>query len=253
MRKVITFALIAWLIPALALGAITIGDKSSGTTIDPGVNFDIAGQDVSGSDKFLYCELSFRDTDPPDNFASVTFDPAGANQSLTFRNGTEIGLVRVEVWTLTNPTNITNGTVRFSQSSDLVSTGAVAQCMLLNGVDQTTPYSGGTCTQSASATTLSLSVTSATGDLVLGSLVIRGDATSPAVGAGETDESGAGNYNSNNTVPDEGAWGRISSQAGAASVSLDPSWTGSVDAGLCGASIKAATAARRPIAPVIIE
>lgn len=119
----------------------------------------------------------------------------------------------VELWRLVGPAvGTANIVATWSGSSDLVGWSGS-----FTNVDQTTP-TGAIFVSNGSSTTPSVTVASATGELVIDTVSTRGDAKSTTVGAGQTVIcSGAlGNAGANGR-------GASSSEAGAASVVM--SWT----------------------------
>ena len=119
----------------------------------------------------------------------------------------------VELWRLVGPTvGTANLVATWSGSSDMVGWSGS-----FTNVDQTTP-TGAIFVSNGSSTTPSVTVGSATGELVIDTLSTRGDAKSTSVGAGQTVIC-SGALGSNRTA----GRGASSSEAGAASVTM--SWT----------------------------
>lgn len=173
-------------------------------------------------------------------FVEIAIDSLGANvTSVTYGTqslvqvGRSTGNHAVEIWTLVAPTvGTANITVSFAGS-----TAAAAGATTYNGVNQTTSYSG-YAGATGTGTTSSVTVTSATGDLVIDAQYWQGIPTGGAVGASQTLLWELQNAN---------LTGGSTSETGATSVVMSGSFTSSAQWEIGAVSIKAAT----NIAPVI--
>lgn len=214
------------------------------------MSYDATNCTVSGSNTYLACFVARGNV--ARTVSSVTWDTAGANQALsaiasTAANNSNQALG--EWYGLANPTAGTNKSVTVATSGTGVA--FVTQCVSYSSVDQAAPASGG-ATSAVDGTSASVAVTSASGDLVLAGLAVnQGSATGdPGAGAGETLEVGIAL--TTRATADENVKVGVFSEAGAASVTMNPSWTTSEDNVICAFSLKAAAAAR-PIAPFIFQ
>ena len=157
---------------------ITVGDVS---TAEGDTNqLDIASHTVAGSDKILLVCVVLETTAADKDVLSVAWDPVGVNETLTLWNAHSPGhgKLRLEVWSLTDPSDVTNALVRVTlDGGNAQKFGAAA--VTVNGVHQTTPLEDWT---SASGTTANPSITvpnTATDDLVMdcGSKLVTDAAT----------------------------------------------------------------------------
>jgi hypothetical protein len=138
---------------------------------------DTAGFNVSGSDKYLRV-LVHVGAGTPAAVNSVVWDPTGVNQSLT-QIETDITFAtnfRCSVWALVAPSNVTGGVVRVTWAANQDETMVIADCY--TGIDQATPTRTLPTPAQGTSTTPSLSVTSVSGDLVVGS-VAAGQTSAP--------------------------------------------------------------------------
>ncbi len=133
--------------------AETYANNRAGTTGITLSNFNPG----TGSNRLLVVGLSFGLAVP--SGVTVTF----GGTSLTQVPGTSStrGTQHVEMWYVVNPTGTGNIVAKWSGTCDVV-IGAVA----FNGVDQTTPVRNGTFS-TGTATAVSVTITSATGDMTM--------------------------------------------------------------------------------------
>lgn len=233
------FLFVLFWLPTNALAVIAIVDKAVVQEDNPSTTSTVTNQTVSGSDTLLLCAASMRNSSDV-AATSMAWDPPGVNQAMTALSHVgSAGFTYTRLFYLANPTAGTNKTVVVTWAFD-AGTGVVVQCVSFSGVDQATPVQN-EATDSTDPT--SVAVTSATGDLVWAINSPRGDCTEPAMGTGETDESGAGNYTNTNAAPDDRIWGKFISEPGAGSVTIDTTVGGGCgDDVMVGVSIKAAAA-----------
>jgi hypothetical protein len=168
----------------------------------------------AGSNQILIVGISFRDGNVSASGVSLT--TASVPQALT-----RIGFInaggsqnRTELWyLLAPPTGV--GTVAVSMSaSKMITAGSIS----FNGVNQSTPL-GTFVSATAQSTAASVTVASATGQVVIDTVTANGDAVSLAVGALQTQR-----WNLFSSTGDAGsARGAGSTEPGAASTTM--SWT----------------------------
>ncbi|MFQ5741987.1 MAG: hypothetical protein ACE5HV_00180 [Acidobacteriota bacterium] len=183
--------------------------------------------DIDGADRCLIASLSSDVT----GTTTVTFDPAGPDEKTgTLIGSTNFGgATQSDLFHVVGPVTGLGKTVRIATTTEIV--GAVT-ARLYTGVDQTTPV-GTAATASGESFTPSVTVTSATGELVVDNVCHAGG------GAGTPDATQTERYD-NIDVVDGSALG--SDKAGAASV--DMGWTiGEVAWATVGASLKPAAVA----------
>ena len=191
-------------------GAGVIAFDVAGTGTGTGTAFNIAGPNVgTGSDRALVVGI----IEGNQNVAltSVTWDSGGTNQVMT-RIGwaNRASDVRVEMWRLVNPTSGARTLRIVSPSSVTVTVGIAAY----TGVDQTTPNDAA-APNSGNGANPTVSVPSASGDLVLDAMGWKEISSTPTAGAGQLLR-----WNSPDTGDEEGAG---SQEAGAATVTM--SWS----------------------------
>ncbi|MGI9067891.1 MAG: beta strand repeat-containing protein [Pyrinomonadaceae bacterium] len=121
--------------------------------------------------------------------------------------------VRMEIWKLVAPASGTASIVVTPSAATRVVGGAVS----FNNVDQTIP-NGTFASASGSSTAPSVNVTSATGEVVIDTLVATGDAISASVGAGQTQR-----WNKTTGSTSTEVLGAGSTEPGASTVTM--SWT----------------------------
>ena len=169
---------------------------------------------VTGSNTFLFVGIC-NDREP---VTGVTY----GGQALTFlANPSSVNAERLEIWYKTGPLTGTNNIVVTVVNQGIVQIGGAQSW---TGVDQTTPL-GTAVTGSFDGVSPSLTVTSATGEVVLDSICTFQEGVDPIVGAGQTQR-----WNLQ-SVTNPSYQGAGSSEPGAASVIM--SWT--VDGGFTGA------------------
>ena len=181
---------------------------------------------VGGANRLLLVGiLAFGDGVATTTFTGITYNAIAMTQVATRDFGS---FVRLELWRLINPA---------TGAHNVIATGAAATDAMLgiasswNGVHQTTPL--GTVAQAdGDSGTSTVDVTSAAGETVVEFTTMRGDPGTYSPGSGQTqrafEESG-------NSFPDMGH----SSEAGAASVTMDATITNSIW-GVMGVGIKPA-------------
>ena len=179
---------------------------------------------VSGSNRLMLVGVSINETSS-ESVSSITYN----GESLTFVGSSETGDARVEIWQLVAPDLGTYDVdIVFSGSTD----GNTAGVMTFTGVDQSDPLSTFASGNGSSESSGLVKISSATDELVYGVIAID-DATDydVSVGAGQTEDWDLHNSDVN---------GGGSTEAGAATVGMTWSWSGSDDWAAGGVSIKAA-------------
>lgn len=138
--------------------------------------------------------------------------------------------IRGTGWGLKNPSVGTNNVVASISGANDGITGTSAS---YTGVDQTTPTGTAASAENASTgTTATVDVTSASGELVVGGVVIGNVATAITIGAGQTQRA------SQDLIPNGEHRNIISDEAGAASVTHSWTWTGATDWTIGAVSLK---------------
>lgn len=202
----------------------TISTNSSSSSLTTGASSLTWSHTVaSGSDRVLIVGLSVEDTG--DTVTSVTY--GGTPLSLL---GTRVGNQTVEMWSLVAPAvGSANVVANFSGTAQVV--GGAAS---FNGVHQSTP-TGTFQSTGGSSTTPSLAVTSALGELVIGTLVANDSPATVTLGPDQLEQwsqaTGAGGGNTR---------GAGSTEAGAASVTLSYGLSSSVEWEISAVSLKPA-------------
>jgi len=197
---------------------------------------DVTGVNVGGTDFSLLGIVSAHMKNSGDTLTSVTWDPAGANEALSEvrRDENDTETVWTAIWQLQSPTAGDNKILRFVfPDSDPTDDGGICAAISLEGVEQATAMSDGATGGFDLGTTLSISVVSESGDLVIDVAAdVIDDLT---IGAGQTE-----NFTDflQNSVR-----GGSSREAGAGSVTM--SWTIGTTQEWCmsGVNINAAAAA----------
>ncbi len=140
-------------------------------------------------------------------------------QSLTLVNAiSNGGLVRSEIWKLVNPPiGTANAVLSLSTSNPVTAT-----VITYTGVDQTTPLGTSVTGGNGKGNSFSLTVSSATNELIVDSFAVDGDATNTA----PTPSAGSGQTILENIKPAIYLNGSVSSKAGASSTTMSWSWTG---------------------------
>jgi hypothetical protein len=113
------------------------------------------------------------------------------------------------------------------------------------GVDQSSPVGTADSTFSASATSLSLNISSAVGELVISCLATGNGTSNITVGADQTQQW-------LNTVDANNTFEQGSTEPGASTVTMSHSWTTSNQSVLVAVPVNAAST-RRPIAPIMLQ
>lgn len=183
----------------------------------------------------LFCGAMIRSASST-TIDSIVWDAAGVNQALTLgsqRTWTSANrIVCVPAWKLSPTEKTADITITASASTDKIQLGA----RNYHSVHQTTPVGTQNSQASDGATALTGTVTSATGEIVFGTLGIDGNPTDVAVAS-----PGAELWdNSVDTLGVKRSAG--GEEAGATSVSMEWTWTGSDDCALETIPIKAAAA-----------
>jgi len=166
------------------------------------------------------------------NISSVSSDVDGAFTLLQAFDGGDG--TSVEIWYLKNPTA---GAHTITVTADATNRRAGGGAVTYGNVDQTTPF-GTPATASGTSTTPSVTVSSASGEIVLDIMVSKNSAggTTPTVDASQTQQ-----FNFK-TVTGLGMSSRLncagSREAGAASVSMDWTLSDSQGWGMIGVAIK---------------
>lgn len=250
MKKLLaTLLLVLFAGPAWA--ASILEDAGTGQT-NTSATVSTTNVTVTGSNTYLACFLS--QARSSQTVTSVTWDAAGANEALaliTDTGNTNFNRANGRWYGLASPTAGTNKTVTTIWSSGGI--GAVTHCLSFSGVDQAAPASGGV-TSNTDGSSASISVTSAVGDLVVAGLVVNLEDAPGTINAGTDETIQTGPSTTTQPTADENITTITLTEAGAASVTINPSWTTSTDLVLSGFSLKAAAAStQRPIAPIIFQ
>ena len=198
--------------PASAAIAVDVAGTGSGT----GTTVDITGPNVgSGSNRVLLVGIAQGNSAA--TLTSVTWDQGGTNQAMTrISSVSNASDTRVELWRLVAPTSGAKTLRIVSPSSVGMAVGIVSY----TGVDQTTPEdTPPTGTTGAPGSTPSITVTSATSDLVIDAASTKEDSTANTAGTNQTER--AQLY----APLDERIM--MSEEAGAASVPM--TWTGTFE------------------------
>ena len=130
---------------------------------------------ISGTDRYLEV-LVYSGDSTPQNVTSVVWDAAGVNEALTQVESyiTSRTYFRSSKWALVNPTAGTSKTVTVTWAGTQGETMVIADSY--TGIDQTTPSRTRPTPSQTSTSTPSLSVTSVSGDLVVGAVAFSDDA-----------------------------------------------------------------------------
>ncbi|MBI4848420.1 MAG: Ig-like domain-containing protein, partial [Nitrospirae bacterium] len=188
----------------------------------------------TGSNRLLVVGVSF-DARNSNTVSSVTY--GGTALTNLRAEGTGANFARTEIWYLTAPASGSNTitvTIGGTATDKLNMAGAVSY----TGVDQTTPFSSNRGAAGTTASAPSVSISSATGNLIFDIFATYRPTTTPSQGAGQT------LYWKNTTQGTTGVNGGMSSKAGTSATTM--SWTGRATTGtgnvwsISAASIKAA-------------
>lgn len=159
-----------------------VGPNSSGFTSNPiSTSPKTFSHTCSGADRVLFVEVGVGTAAPTTDTAVVVSGVTYNGVAMTFigrRHSNDSNTGYAELWVLVNPDTGAN-TVSVTFSS-LDGTDAVCEIgsVSFTGVDQVTPYDGYTDSV-GTGTSTSITVTSKTGDMVLGSVVAGGTLASP--------------------------------------------------------------------------
>uniref|UniRef100_UPI00262434A2 DUF4347 domain-containing protein n=1 Tax=Zoogloea sp. TaxID=49181 RepID=UPI00262434A2 len=176
---------------------------------------------AAGSNRVMFVELSISTSG---TYATgVTY--GGVGMTLVGRSSS--GVVPVEIWKLVNPTVGTASVV----ASFSATTAAAGGATTYNGVDQTTPVRGSFVSAFGNSTTVSVTVASAPGDLVIDAQSWQGLPSGGAPGPGQTITWSQQNAS---------ITGGSTSEAGAASVEMSSSFGSSTNWVIGAVSLKAA-------------
>jgi hypothetical protein len=189
---------------------------------------------TTGTDRALGVGVSINTPDDP---TSVTYNGVGMTKEATqdLADGDNSSL-----WELEAPAEGANNVVITTPNSQLIVAGAVS----VTGADQTDCISNSNVANGTSASP-SVTVTSAVGELVMANIMSFGG-VSWTIGADETERwdiqnAGAGTCS---------GWG--GTQAGAASVTINPTQSASEEWGICAMSFRAAGAAPATVVKDVI-
>ncbi|RJR19561.1 MAG: hypothetical protein C4581_04740 [Nitrospiraceae bacterium] len=212
--------------------------NSSSTTATVSWNHTIG----TGSNRLLVVGVSY-DARNSNTVSSVTL--GSTNLTKLRGEGTGAANARTEIWYLTSPASGTN-TITVVIGGTLTGQRNMAGAVSYTGVDQTTPFSSDNGAVGSSGAAPTVNVTSAAGNLVFDIFCTFKPATTPAVGAGQTQ------YWKNTTSGNAGVNGGMSRKAGAASVTM--SWTGNAGSGTGNVrSISAASIKAVPVACIDLD
>ena len=201
---------------AIAFDAASNNDTGSAGSASLTVSHTVG---AGGTDRILVVGVSIFHATPVPTVQSMTY--AGSSMTLLAAKtnvATPNDRVRSELWYIKNPaTGTNNNSITFTASVQ-----AVAGGMSYTGVDQTTPF-GTAATFGDDNSTISVNVSSATGEVVVDTVAVRQSKIQENVltkGAGQTerysDHSGTGT-----TANVEGAG---SEEAGASTVTMSWTW-----------------------------
>ncbi len=181
--------------------AIALVDTGTGqTAVSSDTTFDFTGIDVSGANTFLIVALVHASSSSAPTGATVTWDPAGANQAFGAAVTSQANPSRgMAIYVLKNPTAGAGKTISVSG----LNAAAINKCGLvvsLSGVDQTTPNDTPNLVEAGAAqtTTASGTITSPAGDWIL-SFISGSDATPnwAVTGTGQTIRASVNHGNAN--------------------------------------------------------
>lgn len=200
------FLLLVLLWPGASWGAIAIDVTSEGGGTTSPIT---VSHTVSGSDRYLICHAFLYKTGANETVSTWTWN---GSENLTQIATTFNGDVRVEFWGLKNPTTGNHNWVMTASAN----TDLVAGCASYTGVNQTTPL-GTAVTGGDASTAPSVTVSSASGELVVDALAVNSPSGSGySLGAGQTERwshsISGGNFNAPEAVS--------STEAGAGSVTM---------------------------------
>lgn len=165
---------------------------------------------------------------------------AGVSMSyISAASANDGNVLAFDVWGLIAPATGSNNIVVTWDGAGLTAALILRACA--SGVDQTTPYTGAVSDSDHNSSATSITVTSATNDMIVGFTIAAGDqvTSAPTIGSSQTSRSAMGI-----TVP-QNVWGSIGSRAGAASAAI--TWTiASSTWGTGGLNLKLASGAAPP-------
>lgn len=156
----------------------------------------------TGSDRYLTVGVNILGVG---TVTGITYNGVAMTQLVVIQNTPDC---KVEIWGLAAPATGANNVVVTLSGLEAVGSGAIS----FTGVDQSSSTSSPQTNSADSATSSSVTVTSATGDMVVD--IVGTSSMSPTVGAGQTQR-----Y----TTSPAAGFGNGSTEAGAASVVM--SWT----------------------------
>lgn len=194
---------------------MSISIISSGINVVGATTNDVTGITVSGTNRILYGFLT-RDSTVFSGDPTCVWDAAGANESATLfqtLTGTSRALA---LFRLVAPTVGSSKIVTFGNFNTI---DTVAGVIVLDGVDQTTPDDTPVTDSNTTGTSDTNTVTSASGDLVLSAVAINNQNTA-GIDGGAAELQAAGNG---------GIGMGLLTNAGAASVNCDWTWTSNSD------------------------
>lgn len=211
-------------------GFVILVDPASNVTTNSGDASSFThSHTVSGTDRLLVVEVALNNGAPDKTVSSITYAGQSLTQ-LTEAVNTNNNVPRVEVWYLVAPPIGTHNIVVTLDDINEVAIGAISY----TGVDQTMPIDG-TVTAQGTSTSVSVSVSSETNDLVQDVMASRAQGL-PSVGANQTElwnvemgGNGITNY-----------FGAGSTEPGALSVIMNWTLTESEDWVIIGFNINAA-------------
>ena len=207
-------------------GSVAIDAVSTGVTTASSLTIS---HTTSGTNRLMLVGVSIvRESTGAPTVSSITYN--GVGLSLVGAQATSDSEGRIEIWRLVAPATGANNVV---VNLSAVPQSATVGVMTFTGVHQTTPL-GTFAPALGESTSASVAVTSAAGELVFDTLVLQKTADVDFVpGAGQTERwdlfQGPGSAN-----------GGGSTEAGAASVTMSWSWSGTDKWAIGGVSIKPA-------------
>ncbi len=200
---------------------LAVNEDTTSTGTSSGGSFSVS-HTTSGDDRLMLVGVSLSLDEGTEQVSSVTYN--GTSLSLV---GTEVnGGARVEIWSMVAPDMGTHNVDVTISGSPF---GATAGVMTFTGVDQTTPL-GTFASTNGEASSGSVNVSSASGELVFGAVAVASSSNydlSP--GAGQTEKWDIFQFETN---------GGGSTEAGAATVATSWSWGDTKKYAIGGVSIK---------------
>lgn len=169
-RILISLLLLSFgLVPLPLYAQVLIDSVTPSSPNLTGVTHTISGVVVgSHTNRALYVLSGIDEGTPCTHISGIVFNTSEAFTRIV-GNGQDTDAVCLEIWRLTNPTVTTASVVIAFAGSEPGSAGVYS----LYNVNQTTPERASTSSNGTAATTASGTVTTVSGDLVIGGLIFR--------------------------------------------------------------------------------